>query len=73
MAFVGEVYGVNFACHIFHDINFATLKQVELWKKFIEWEKTNPLRSEDQTVIAKRVMFAYEQCLLCLGYHPDIW
>jgi hypothetical protein len=19
------------------------------------------------------VMFAYEQCLLCLGHHPDIW
>ena len=19
------------------------------------------------------VMFAYEQCLLCLAYHPDIW
>ena len=18
-------------------------------------------------------MFAYEQCLLCLGHHPDIW
>ena len=18
-------------------------------------------------------MFAYEQCLLCLGYYPDIW
>lgn len=19
------------------------------------------------------VMFAYEQCLLCMGHHPDIW
>ena len=19
------------------------------------------------------VMFAYEQCLLCLAYHPDVW
>ena len=19
------------------------------------------------------VMFAYEQCLLCLGHHPDVW
>ena len=18
-------------------------------------------------------MFAYEQCLLCLGHHPDVW
>jgi len=49
------------------------LKQVELWKKYISWEKSNPLRSEDHSLIIKRVVFAYEQCLLCLGHHPDIW
>ncbi|XP_077999834.1 cleavage stimulation factor subunit 3-like [Glandiceps talaboti] len=49
------------------------VKQVELWKKYIAWEKGNPLRTEDQTLITKRVMFAFEQCLLCLGHHPDIW
>lgn len=48
-------------------------KQVELWKKYIAWEKSNPLRTEDHATMAKRVMFAYEQCLLCLGHHPDIW
>uniref|UniRef100_T1J5R7 Cleavage stimulation factor subunit 3 n=1 Tax=Strigamia maritima TaxID=126957 RepID=T1J5R7_STRMM len=48
-------------------------KQVELWKKYIAWEKNNPLRTEDHAMITKRVMFAYEQCLLCLGHHPDIW
>lgn len=48
-------------------------KQIELWKKYLNWEKENPLRTEDQTLITKRVMFAYEQCLLCLGHHPDIW
>ncbi|XP_054724152.1 cleavage stimulation factor subunit 3-like [Uloborus diversus] len=49
------------------------LKQVDLWKRYIAWEKGNPLRTEDQSVLTKRVMFAYEQCLLCLGHHPDIW
>ncbi|KAJ8869656.1 hypothetical protein PR048_028649 [Dryococelus australis] len=49
------------------------LKQVDLWKKYISWEKANPLRTEDTTLITRRVMFAYEQCLLCLGHHPDIW
>ncbi|XP_064490288.1 cleavage stimulation factor subunit 3-like isoform X2 [Ornithodoros turicata] len=49
------------------------LKQVELWKKYIAWEKSNPLRTEDHALITKRVMFAYEQGLLCLGHHPDIW
>uniref|UniRef100_A0A3P9IU79 Cleavage stimulation factor subunit 3 n=1 Tax=Oryzias latipes TaxID=8090 RepID=A0A3P9IU79_ORYLA len=47
--------------------------QVDMWKKYIQWEKSNPLRTEDQTLITKRVMFAYEQCLLVLGHHPDIW
>uniref|UniRef100_L7LUZ8 Cleavage stimulation factor subunit 3 n=1 Tax=Rhipicephalus pulchellus TaxID=72859 RepID=L7LUZ8_RHIPC len=48
-------------------------KQVELWKKYIAWEKSNPLRTDDHALITKRVMFAYEQCLLCLGHHPDVW
>ncbi|RWS07998.1 Protein suppressor of forked-like protein [Dinothrombium tinctorium] len=49
------------------------LKQVSLWKKYIQWEKSNPLRTEDQSLIVKRVIFAYEQCILCLGHYPDIW
>ncbi|XP_072164826.1 cleavage stimulation factor subunit 3-like [Diadema setosum] len=48
-------------------------RQIELWKKYVNWEKQNPLRTEDQMLITKRVMFAYEQCLLCLGHHPDVW
>uniref|UniRef100_A0A4X2LHM5 Suppressor of forked domain-containing protein n=1 Tax=Vombatus ursinus TaxID=29139 RepID=A0A4X2LHM5_VOMUR len=48
-------------------------QQVGLWKKYIQWEKNNPLRTEDQILITKRVIFAYEQCLLVLGHHPDIW
>jgi cleavage stimulation factor subunit 3 len=47
--------------------------QTELWKKYITWEKNNPLMTEDQALLTKRVMFAYEQCLLCLWHHPDIW
>lgn len=49
------------------------MKQIELWQKYISWERSNPLRIEDQGLITKRVMFAYEQCLLCLGHHPNIW
>ncbi|XP_051824428.1 cleavage stimulation factor subunit 3-like [Antechinus flavipes] len=48
-------------------------QQVEMWKKYTQWEKSNPLRTEDQTLITKRVMFAYEQCLLVLSHHPDVW
>jgi cleavage stimulation factor subunit 3 len=49
------------------------LKQVDLWKKYVAWEKSNPLRSEDTTMVTKRVMFAFEQALLCLGHHADFW
>ena len=30
------------------------VKQVELWKKYIQWEKDSPLKTEDLTTITKR-------------------
>ncbi|CAP22079.2 Protein CBR-SUF-1 [Caenorhabditis briggsae] len=48
-------------------------KQVELWKKYIAWEKTNPLGTEEYGQLARRVVYTYEQALLSLGYYPDIW
>lgn len=47
--------------------------QVELWKKYINFEKSNPLRSEDTALVTRRVMFATEQCLLVLNHHPAVW
>ena len=49
------------------------VKQVELWHSYIKWEKSNPLQVEDPALVTKRVMFAYEQALLCLSHHADIW
>ncbi|CAD6192040.1 unnamed protein product [Caenorhabditis auriculariae] len=49
------------------------LKQVEMWKKYIAWERGNPMETEEYGSFAKRVVYAYEQALLCLGYYPDIW
>lgn len=46
---------------------------MELWRKFINFEKQNPLRSEDTALVSRRVMFATEQCLLVLSHHPDVW
>ncbi|KAI6188328.1 Suf domain-containing protein [Aphelenchoides besseyi] len=45
----------------------AELKQVELWRKYIHWEKSNPLNIDEY------IVYAYDQALLCLGYLPDIW
>lgn len=52
---------------------YLILIEVELWKKYIAWERSNPLRTEDTSLVARRVMFAIEQCLLCLGHHPAVW
>ena len=48
-------------------------KQLEIWRKYINWEKSNPLKLEDEAEVIKRVNYAYEQCLLCFGYHADIY
>ena len=37
------------------------LKQIEMWQRYISWERSNPLRVEDPALVTKRVMFAYEQ------------
>lgn len=47
-------------------------KQIEAWRRYIEWEKANNLRIEDKNLLTKRVMFAYEQCLLVLGHHSEV-
>lgn len=49
------------------------VKQKELWRRYISWEKTNPTKTEDMNLFVKRVTFAYEQALLSMGFHPDIW
>ena len=48
-------------------------KQVYGWKRYILWEKQNPLKLDDHQALIKRVLFAYEQSFLCLAYHCDIW
>jgi cleavage stimulation factor subunit 3 len=40
------------------------LKQINIWKKYIEWEKNNPLKYEDQNFVAKRGRFLII-CLRC--------
>ena len=35
--------------------------QIEMWQRYISWERSNPLRVEDPALVTKRVMFAYEQ------------
>jgi len=38
-------------------------KQVELWRKYIQWEKSNPLKTEDQSLVIKRGMTCFDYFL----------
>jgi cleavage stimulation factor subunit 3 len=48
-------------------------RQVELWQRYVQWETSNPLRLEEPMQVIRRVVFAYEQCLLCMATHLDFW
>jgi cleavage stimulation factor subunit 3 len=45
---------------------------VGLWKRLIEYEKSNPQKADAQ-VLRKRIEFVYNQCLLCLYHYAEIW
>lgn len=53
------------------------LRQVDLWKKYIEWEKSNPLKSEELTLVIKRGMLflniSSEFNFVCLYSCVCIW
>lgn len=49
------------------------LRQLDIWNRYIQWEKSNPLRTENNVVVLKRVAYAYKQYLLCFGHHPHVW
>jgi cleavage stimulation factor subunit 3 len=47
-------------------------QQCMAWKRLLAFEKGNPQRI-DATTANRRVTFTFEQCLMYLYHHPDIW
>lgn len=49
--------------------------QVELWKKWIAWEKDDPLvlKDDEPQVYKQRVLYCYKQALMALRFWPEIW
>ncbi|KAJ3140311.1 mRNA 3'-end-processing protein rna14 [Geranomyces variabilis] len=43
------------------------------WKRYIAWEKTNPLRLDDKSIWINRVIYAYKSALLMLRYYPELY
>lgn len=51
------------------------MQQVELWKRWINWEKNDPLviKEEDPAKWKKRVIYVYKQALMALYFWPEMW
>lgn len=55
------------------------MEQVELWKKWIQFEKDDPLvlkesvKRDEQEEWLKRVIYAYKQAVMALRFWPETW
>ncbi|KAF4997380.1 hypothetical protein FGRMN_3966 [Fusarium graminum] len=49
--------------------------QVEMWKKWIAWEKEDPLvlKTDEPKIYNQRVIYVYKQALMALRFWPEIW
>jgi cleavage stimulation factor subunit 3 len=51
------------------------MRQVQLWKEWIDWEKEDNLvlKDEDPKTFRKRILFVYKQALMALQFWPEMW
>src|SRR5215471_8203909 len=47
--------------------------QLDMWKNWIEWEKTNPLLQENENAVYTRVIYANKQAMMNMRFYPEIW
>ncbi|KAF2175602.1 hypothetical protein K469DRAFT_683864 [Zopfia rhizophila CBS 207.26] len=49
--------------------------QVQLWQKWIQWEKDDPLmlKDEDRALMKKRIVYLYKHALMALRFWPELW
>ncbi len=58
------------------EVHFLRLRanvQLDMWKNWIEWEKTNPLLQENENAVYTRVIYAYKQAMSNMRFYPEIW
>ncbi|KAK8002039.1 cleavage polyadenylation factor subunit RNA14 [Apiospora marii] len=51
------------------------LEQVDLWKRWIAWEKDDPLalKTDEPETFKSRVIHVYKQALMALRFWPELW
>lgn len=55
------------------DVEFAA--QVDIWKRWMAWEKQDPLvlKEEDPSAFKSRVVYFFKQALMALSFFPEMW
>ncbi|KAM5479191.1 mRNA 3'-end-processing protein rna14 [Microsporum canis] len=55
--------------------DYSFSKQVEIWKRWIQWEKDDPLvlKEEDLASYKQRVIYVYKQALMALRFVPEMF
>lgn len=50
-------------------------QQAEIWKRWINWEKGDPLvlKDDDLAAFKSRVVYVYKQALMALRFLPELW
>jgi len=51
------------------------MRQVDIWKKWIDWEKDDPLvlKEEDLAAYKARILYVYKQAAMALRFWPELW
>lgn len=51
------------------------MDQVEIWKRWIAFEKSDPLdiKTDEPELYRKRILYAYKQALMALRFWPEMW
>ena len=50
-------------------------EQVAIWKRWIQWERTDPLvlKADNFSAYFKRVVYAYKQATIAMRFEPQFW
>lgn len=51
------------------------LEQLDIWKRWIQWEKNDPLVLKQDEVVSyrARIVFVYKQALMAMRFWPELW
>lgn len=57
------------------DSDIEYLEQLDIWKRWIQWEKNDPLVLKLDEVVSyrARIVYVYKQALMAMRFWPELW